>query len=205
MNIRYREEKSKFHLSKRQKLVLIGTLLGDGNLTQHGKNFRLFVKHSGSQFSLAEWKRKEFSKMTKMKLNFFQQEVKGKTYEFCQFATLTHPEFNQYWKIFYSKSKKIIPKEINAILVHPLSLMVWIMDDGARDNVGITIQTHNFSHAGIQRLQGCLRKNFGILVTIRKNKKREIIYIPKSQIKKLYRLVKKHLLPEYKYKFPLAP
>jgi hypothetical protein len=205
MNVRYREEKNKFHLSERQKIILVGTLLGDGNLTRHGKDFRLFVKHSKSQSILGEWKIKEFGKITKMKLNFFQQEVKGKIYGFCQFATLTHPEFNKYRKIFYSKSKKVIPKKIDEILMKPLSLAVWIMDDGARDNVGMSIQTHNFSPKGIRRLQRCLWKNFGILATIRKNKNKEIIYLPQSQIKKLHRLVKNYLLPEYKYKFPLAP
>ena len=205
MNIKYREEKNKFYFSEQQKAVLIGTLLGDGNLTQHGKDFRLFVKHSASQSSLAKWKRGEFNGIAKMKLNFFSQKVKGKNYRFCQFVTLTHSEFNKYRKLFYSKNKKIIPKEIDKILVSPLSLAVWIMDDGARDNVGMTIQTHNFSHEGVRHLQKCLRKNFGISVTIRRNKNKEILYIPKGQIKKLYRLVKKHLLSEYKYKFPLIP
>ena len=41
--------------------------------------------------------------------------------------------------------------------------------------------------------------------SFRRNKNRRIIYIPKTQIEKLYFLVKKDLLIEYKYKFPLAP
>lgn len=130
MNIKYREEKKKFYLSKRQKAILVGTLLGDGNLSKHGQNYRLFVKHSNSQSVLAKWKRKEFDNITKMNLNFFEQEVKNKKYKFCQFVTLTHKEFNEYHKIFYSKNRKIIPKEINNILNNPLSLAVWIMDDG---------------------------------------------------------------------------
>ena len=204
MNIKYREEKKKFHLSKKQKAILIGTILGDGNITKHGQDYRLFVKHSASQSDLAKWKRKEFKEITKMKLNFFEQQVKGKNYKFCQFATLTHSEFNEYRKIFYPKKKKIIPQEIDEILKNSLSLAVWIMDDGARDNAGMTIQTHSFSRQGVNRLQKCLKKNFGILTNIRRNKNRDILYIPKNQIKKLYFLVKKHLLSEYKYKFPLA-
>ena len=205
MNIQYREEKKKFRLSKRQKAILIGTILGDGNLTRHGKDYRLFIKHSASQSSLAKWKRKEFKEITKMKLNFFEQQVKRKNYKFCQFVTLTHNEFNEYRKIFYPRKKKIIPKEIDKILKNSLSLAVWIMDDGARDNVGMTIQTHSFSHQGVYHLKKCFQKNFGILTNIRRNKNKDILYIPKSQIKKLYCLVKKHLLSEYKYKFPLAP
>lgn len=205
MNIKYREEKKKFHLSERQRAILIGTILGDGNLTKRGQNCRLFIKHSASQSGLAKWKRKEFDGIIKMKLNFFEQLVKGKNYKFCQFATLTHSEFNEYHKIFYPKKKKIIPREIDKILRSSLSLAVWIMDDGARDNAGMTIQTHSFSFQGVNYLRRCLKKNFGILTNVRRNKNKHIIYIPKSQIEKLYFLVKKDLLFEYKYKFPLNP
>lgn len=203
MNIKHRDIKNNFHLSNRQKDVLIGTLLGDGNLTKHGQNFRLFIKHSESQSVLAKWKRKEFDNITMMKLNFFQQEVKGKVYRFCQFVTLTHSEFAEYRKIFYPNKKKVISRKIKKIFNSPLSLAVWIMDDGAKDNVGMTLQTHSFSLSGIKILQKCLKDNFGILTNTRKNRSKNIIYIPKSEIKKLYNLVKNYLLPEYKYKFPL--
>lgn len=205
MNIKHREIKKDFYLSKRQKEILIGTILGDGNLTKHGKYFRLFVKHSASQNSLAKWKRKEFDSITRMDLNFFEQQVKGKIYNFCQFVTLTHPEFDIYRKMFYKKKKKIIPMEINKILDGALSLAVWIMDDGARDNVGMTIQTHSFSSKEVKRLQKCFKNNFGILVNTRRNKGKDILYIPKDQVKNLYNIVKMYLLPEYKYKFPLNP
>lgn len=203
MNIKYWEFKNNFHLSHRQKDILIGTLLGDGNLTKHGYYSRLFIKHSASQSVLAKWKRKEFDNITAMKLNFFKQKVKGKVYEFCQFATLTHPEFAEYRKIFYPNKKKLISNKMEKIFKTPLSLAVWIMDDGAKDNAGMTLQTHSFSLHGVRILQKCLKNNFEILTTIRKNKNRSIIYIPKREIEKLYYLVKDDLLLEYKYKFPL--
>lgn len=79
------------------------------------------------------------------------------------------------------------------------------MDDGAKDNARMTIQTHSFSNREVYCLQKCLEKNFGITTNIRRNKNRDILYIPKKQIEKLYHLVENHLLPEYKYKFPLTP
>lgn len=205
MNIKYRDQKNKFRLSRRQKAILIGTILGDGNLTLHGKDCRLFIKHSASQSSLAEWKRKEFEGITKMNLNFFRQRVKDKMYGFCQFVTLTHRDFGVYQKTFYQNKRKVIPKDIDNILKETLSLAVWIMDDGAKDSVGMTIQTHSFSYQAVKRLQKCLMSNFNLLVSIRKNKNRNILYIPKSQIKRLYRLVDRYILSEYKYKFPLTP
>lgn len=204
MNVKYRDIKNGFHLNSRQKAIIVGTLLGDGNLTKHGKHFRLFVKHAARQSKLAEWKRSEFQEITRMKINFFKQRVKDKIYEFCQFVTLTHSEFDNYRKIFYRKNKKIVPVKIDKILIHSLSLAVWIMDDGAKDNAGMTIQTHSFSSADVRRIQKCLKIKFRISATIRSNKGKDIIYIPKNQVKRLYGLVKKYLLPEYKYKFPLA-
>lgn len=205
MNIKHREIKKDFYLSKRQKEILVGIILGDGNLTKHGKYFRLFVKHAATQVALAKWKRKEFNSITKMDLNFFKQQVKGKTYSFCQFITLTHLEFDAYRKMFYKKKKKIVPVNINKVLNSALSLAVWIMDDGAKDNAGMTIQTHSFSSKEVKRLQNCFKKNFKILVSIRRNKGKDILYIPKDQVQNLYQLVREYLLPEYKYKFPLTP
>lgn len=205
MNKQYQAIKDSFSLSKCQKAILVGTLLGDGNLAQRGRDFRLFVKHAASQFALARWKREKFENITNMKLNFFKQKVKGKIYGFYQFVTLTHPEFSKYRKIFYRNGKKIVPIKIDNILTNPLSLTVWIMDDSGREHAGMTLQTHNFSRREVRNLQRCLKKNFKISTILRRNKKKYTIYFPKSQIEHLYNLVKKHLLPEYKYKFPLAP
>jgi hypothetical protein len=140
-----------------------------------------------------------------MKLNYFQQLVKGKKYGFCQFVTLTHPEFSKFYQLFYVRRRKIVPHKILELLKDPLSLAVWIMDDGARDNVGLTLQTHSFSIRGVERLRKSLRLNFNLKTNSRKNRGSYIIYFPKSEIPKLWSLVKDYILPEYKYKFPLTP
>jgi hypothetical protein len=79
------------------------------------------------------------------------------------------------------------------------------MDDGAKDNVGLTLQTHSFKDNEVRRLIATLKKNFGLIATSRRNKNKLIIYFPKSQVGRLWELVKKHILPEYRYKFPIAP
>ncbi|MEX2052716.1 MAG: hypothetical protein WD898_00610, partial [Candidatus Paceibacterota bacterium] len=134
-----------------------------------------------------------------------KQLVKGKEYGFLQFVTLTHPEFSRFYKLFYVRKKKIVPHNISKLLKDPLSLAVWIMDDGSRDNVGLTLQTHSFSLRGIERLRKALKLNFDIKTNTRKNKGSYVIYFPKSEISKLWKVVKSYVLPEYKYKFPLTP
>lgn len=205
MNITYREKKVNFQLSLRQKAILIGTLLGDANIHAKGNSHRVLFKHSENQKALLKWKRHEFDAISGMKINHFRQMVKGRYYGFCQFVTLTHPAFSEFYKIFYAHKKKDTPRKIVKLLKQPLSLAVWIMDDGARDNVGLTLQTHSFSQEGVESLQKALKLNFNLQTNSRRNKGKLIIYIPKSEIKKLWQIVKKHILPEYRYKFPLTP
>lgn len=204
-NIRHREKKLNFVLSLRQKNILVGSLLGDANVHRKGKECRVFFKHSIRQLPLLEWKREEFDTITGMAIHKFKQLVKEKPYQFAQFVTLTHPAFTELHQIFYRNKRKIVPKNIDELLTHPVSLAVWIMDDGAKDNVGLTIQTHSFASNEVKKLILVLKKNFDLIVTPRKNKGRFILYFPKSEMKRLWKIVKVHILPEYRYKFPVAP
>ena len=205
MNVKGKAVKSRFRLSDKQKFVLIGTLLGDGNLARRGRYCRLFIKHSANQRELIEWKYNVFKNIVLMPLNCFAQEVSGKEYQFIQFVTLTHPVFNEYRKIFYRGSRKIIPIDIDKIFYHPLALTVLLMDDGANDTFGVTLQTHSFKKNEVRLLSQTIKKNFKITTSLRKNKGKWIIYFPKKEIKKLYRVIEKYLLPSLRYKFPIAP
>lgn len=206
VNILHRDKKVNFRFSARQRSILIGSLLGDANINKRGNCHRVLFKHSEKQKSLLIWKRQEFDSITGMDINYFQQVVKGNIYGFCQFVTLTHPEFSDIYKKFYTARRgKIIPVDITRLVKDPLSLAVWIMDDGAKDNVGMTIQTHSFSKTEVERLIKTLKINFKLLCTMRKNKGKFIIYFPKTEIPRLWKLVRAFILPEYKYKFPLTP
>jgi LAGLIDADG DNA endonuclease family protein len=205
VNIRHREKKSLFTLSKRQKDILVGSLLGDANVHRKGKECRVFFKHSANQLSLLKWKRREFEQITGMSINMFGQIVKGKQYQFGQFVTLTHPAFSAVRAMFYPKKRKIVPLNIIRMLKSPLSLAVWIMDDGAKDTAGLTIQTHSFNPREVARLILVLKKNFGLAATPRRNKGKLIIYFPKSQIPALWNIVGEYILDEYRYKFPVTP
>jgi len=205
MNVKGKIVKSRFRLSDKQKFVLIGTILGDGSLAKRGRYCRLFIKHSANQRKFIEWKYSIFKNIILMPLNYFAQEVNGKEYKFIQFVTLTHPVFSEYRKIFYRNSRKIIPDNIDKIFYHPLSLAVFLMDDGASDTFGMTLQTHSFKKNEVELLAHIIKKNFKIITSLRKNKGKWIIYFPKKEIKKLYRVVEKYLLPSLKYKFPIAP
>jgi hypothetical protein len=96
-------------------------------------------------------------------------------FPFVSFHTLYDDVWTKYHEIFYSKSDeeeiknrklytKIIPKNIDQLLVHPLSLLVWYYDDGSRRNdcAAARIATHSFTFDENILLQNCLFKNFGL-------------------------------------------
>lgn len=205
MNVRGKKKKANFHLSDKQKFVLIGTLLGDGSLAKRGNHCRLFVKHSGNQEELIKWKYNVFKNIILMSLNYFSQDVYGKEYQFIQFVTLTHPLFDEYRNIFYQGKQKVIPQNISKIFNDPLSLAVLLMDDGANDTFGVTLQTHCFTKNEVILLTKSIEENFKINSSLRKNKGKWIIYFPKAEIPRLYKTVKEYLLPSSRYKFPVTP
>ena len=185
-----------------QEQVLIGTLLGDGCLAKKGRNCRLHVKHSIGQLPFVEWKREMFKDITSMNINVFEQEVVGKNYGFCQFATKTHPFFTEYRDIFYEDGRKRIPSNIQELLSTPLALATWFMDDGTRSCQGLTLQTNCFEVEEVELLQTVLLNNFEIKTTSKDEKGRRVIYVLKNMVPKFRSLVEPHMLPSMLYKFP---
>lgn len=192
--------KSGFILSSTQRDILIGTLLGDGGIRLKGKYARLHIKHSLRQLSLVEYKREIFSNITGMNTRVFKQKVGRTEYSFAEFVTLSHPVFLDYYRLFYPNHKKEVPKEIKNLLINPLSLAVWIMDDGSAEYAGLSIQTHSFSKNEVDFLREVIELNFKIKTTKRLNKGKWIIYFPKASLPILINKIDKFMLKEFKYK-----
>lgn len=196
----YLSLKAKFNLSPVQTAVLVGTLLGDGSIQLRKKDARLHIKHALNQLSLVEYKRKVFANIVSMKVRTFKQKVGKVDYNFAEFVTLTHPELTRFHKLFYVNSRKIVPIDINRLLKEPLSLAVWIMDDGSSEYAGLSIQTHSFSEEEVDTLIGVIKKNFDLKALRRRNKGKWIIYFPKGSLSKLSRIVSRYILPDFGYK-----
>lgn len=192
--------KKSFSLSEKQRTVLFGTLLGDGSLKRRGNYHRLHIKHSRNQISLVEYKRRVFSNITNMRIRNFFQEVKGKSYGFSEFVTLTHPEFTNIYKKIYPGEKKRITQEFLSEFKDPLGLAVWFMDDGCADYAGVAFNTQCFTKEGIEILRSFLRDQFKLDTTSRRNKNGWIIYIPKRMLNRFINLVDDNILERFKYK-----
>lgn len=192
--------KKRFKLSNEQLLALIGTLLGDGSLNKRGRFHRLHVKHSLKQISLVQHRRKIFANISSMPVRSFTQKVKGKTYKFCEFVTLTHSEFTRVHNWFYPNGKKHITKEILKKINHPICLANWFMDDGSAENAGLAMNTHCFTKTEVELLSKTMNRNFNLATNLRKNKGKWIIYVPKKDVAQFVQLTQPYILPEFEYK-----
>ena len=54
----------------------------------------------------------------------------GKIYSRISFNTYSLPCFNEFYNLFYSEGKKVVPVNILELL-SPLSVAYWLCDDGS--------------------------------------------------------------------------
>ena len=85
----------------------------------------------------------------------------SKIYSTLHFSTRSLPFFNLYYQLFYVNKVKVVPSNIG-ILLSPVALGQWIMDDGSFKS-GLTLQTNAFSVSDVELLISVLKSNFDII------------------------------------------
>ena len=196
-------------LSKRQKEILIGTILGDGHLEKNGQGVRLRVDHGMAQSDYLFWKHQEFKDFATNQPRIIKafHKKENKYYERMHFSTYSNGLFAEWRDLFYRDRVKIVPRNIAKILVSPLSLAVWFMDDGYKKNDcnALRINTDLFSLEEQKVLINCLQENFGVDSTIHKKGKTYNIYIPERAAHKFCELIRPYFIDSLLYKVSLTP
>lgn len=189
--------------NKKQNLLLMGTLLGDGSLLPNAwkKNYRLSIQHGEQQKSYLFWKYKIFKKWT---LSCPKYYAKNNSW---RFRTISHSNFTNLANNFYRKGKKILPRNIDGYLKEPFVLAVWYMDDGnirrSQDKIyGAMLNTQCFSYEENVRLKNVLEKIYGVKILVLKDHKKPRLYISgHKNAKKFLAIIKPYSLPCLDYKF----
>ena len=158
--------------------IIIGSILGDGfltPLTKREKLSRLWLKYDDKRYLYLKWLYQELKPIGVDPIK------KKKNYTQHYFLTHSLKELGMLRKQFYPNGKKIIPKDIFSVLVHPLSLAVWYMDDGNLDfrdryHCNATFATYGFSEKECRTLVEVLQKNFGIASRIHQTTMRNKVY-----------------------------
>lgn len=198
----------KLKLTKRQKELLTGKLLGDGHLETRndGRTYRLKIEHSIKQKEYVDWFYQEFRDWvnTPPKARMHKSGWQDKEYEKYYFQTLSTASLRFYGSQFYGSEGKKVPKLIHRWLT-PLALAVWYMDDGSiKSNAHRTVllNTHGFSPSGLKRLQSALKTRYGIETRLRNQKDGTQIYIPSESVDTFLSTIKPFIIPSMYYKIP---
>ena len=198
------EYKKTLFLSKKQKDVLVGLLLGDGHveLSPNGKSARLKVEYSVKNSDYVDFLYQIFKNLVRMKPRTRTVKGFGKNFDRLGFTTLSLPDFLAFRDLFYRDKTKIVPSNI-AQLLTDIGLAVWFMDDGSyksKECKGKLLCTHNFTSGEIALLCKVLDHNFGLRAISRRQKDGTEIYIRASSYERLKTIISPFMVKSFQYK-----
>lgn len=193
-------------LSKQQIDILVGLMLGDGNLEFNGyRGTRLQVKQSEEKQEYVLWLHSQFANLVKTPP---QQRYDTRQW---YFGTRFFENLEELRKLFYVNRKKIVPKSIARLFQSPLTLAVWFMDDGrldyrAKSHYAYHLSTDSFTELEVKQLQKLLHERFGIAANVYlslcRGKKYPKLYIGKEGRDRFTQIIAPYILPCFAYKLP---
>jgi len=182
-------------LTQEQKSIIIGSLLGDEYLriVPRRRNAFIEINHSISEKDYVNWKYQKLKNLVKSPPK--ARKGKGKRIAY-RFFSRQHPEITKLYQNFYRDGKKIVPN----LELDPLTIAVWFMDDGSKCGKDYYLNCQRFDRVSQKRLMEILRKQYGILVSLNRDKAYHRIRIRRESQEKFKRLIEKYLIPSMKYK-----
>ncbi len=193
-------------LTKMQRDILVGLLLGDGciEVLPKGDSARLKLEYSGKQKAYIDWLHGVFRQWIigdpKRKIT----QAFGQAYKKYWCTTLSSPIFKAFFDLFYRNHRKIIPQTIGELLT-PIGLAVWFMDDGStksKESNGRLLCTHAFSQSEVTFLCAVLKKKFHLGATPRRQRDGTEIYISGHSSAQLRNLIEPFVISSMRYKLP---
>ena len=183
-------------LTKNQKSLVIGTILGDGyvRIIPRRKNAFLEVNHSASQRLYVDWKYQTLRSIVKSEPKLRKGNGTRIAY---RFFTKCIPEITDLFHYFYQEKRKMIP---NDLLIDPLSLAVWFMDDGSRSGGSLYLNTQQFSMQDQKILQNILLNQFDIHSGLNRDKEYWRIRVVTADAPKFSSIVRPYIIPSMEYK-----
>jgi hypothetical protein len=207
--------KQQLVLKPEQHHLIIGMILGDGSMRLPGRSHHanLTVEHGEQQKEYVWWKYerlREWVLTPPSRVSRIYHKDRTRTIVSWRFSTITHPALTSYHELFYRNGVKTIPENVSDLLVHPLSLAVWLMDDGNRNKDVLFLSTQNFTPQEQDRLCRCLWEKFSIDSTLNfhshgKGRKLYRIRLTRESAKKACELIRPYVLPSLRYKFSAIP
>ena len=206
--------------------VIIGSLLGDGNLEKRNKGIgtRLIIEQTNKNVEYLMWLYNYFYKQgycSSLKPKLFKRIKKNNTVYFgVKFNTYTFSSFNFIHDLFYKfkeqvcsrlcqekqhgKYIKIVPISFLYENLSPLALAVWFMDDGSKLGSGFKIASNCFEFSELEELCKLLLEKYNLNCNIHNNKVKGkstwTLYIKKNSAKSFANIIEPFMLNSMKYK-----
>jgi hypothetical protein len=121
-----------------------------------------------------------------------------------RFTTWTYSSFNWIHDLWYVNNVKIVPSIIGDYL-DPLTLSIWIMDDGCKSGSGLKLTSNSFSYSECLMLVNVLYINFNIKATLHSTgvSNQYNIYIWQESMSLLREIVEPYIHSSMKYKLSI--
>ena len=188
-------------LTQFQRSVIIGSLLGDGHLrTFPGRsNALLEINHSYRQKEYVDWKYETLK-------NVSASPPKARNSNGARIAYRFHskqlPEFSEFHALFYKNGRKKIPA---GLVLDPIILAVWYMDDGSRcREADYYFNTQQYDIADQKKLIGLLHMR-GLEANLNRDKIYWRLRLRVASRVLFKKLVMPHIIPSMYYKLGYNP
>ena len=187
-------------ISKKQRDIIIGIILGDGFIKKTGKrNARLRIEHSIKQKDYIFWKYEQLKNLMQSRPRLVERynPISKKTYKYYRCQSHSSPIFGKYRRLFYKDSRKAIPDNIDSLLKSPLSLAVWYGDDGCYcpKDKSAWIYLPKYPPEEIEKLRQAILNNFWLNPKIIKKKDCPCFYFTAEETEKLFSIIKQYIPP----------
>ena len=116
------------------------------------------------------------------------------------FSTRLMEELNTFRERHYEGRKRIIPKDLESIMT-PLTMAIWIMDNGHKSRGNRVLNTHRYGKGDQERVLEVLKSKYEIEGTINRDRdKYRILISARSTREIVIPMVREYILDCFKYK-----
>lgn len=198
--------KKGLRLTKKQREVIVGLMLGDGHLetVNKGQTYRLKIEQSVKHKAYVIWLKDIFKEWVRQPVLIKKRlSPNGKIIYSAGFGTYSHGAFRFYKQQFYTKDgRKKIPDKIKKWL-SPLSLSIWFMDDGSwksNNHRTYVLHTDGYEKKDLVKIVKALEEKFRIKSSLHKQYENWRVYIQTDSAEQFRNLIKPHIITSMMYK-----
>ena len=195
--------KSNLKLTRNQREILAGLILGDAHLeTQNsGRTYRIKFEYSSKHADYAN----HIYEIFKEWILTPPQEKIDAARNNIWFQTVSHGAFRFYAQLFYRSKTKCVPVIIHKLLTGQ-GIAYWYMDDGSvksKESKGVIFNTQGFARKDVSILIKMLNKYFGLKASERRQNKGYQIYVSGESYERFKEIVEPYVIDSMRYKIPI--